>query len=225
MDPRGADLVQALSELWGIKITHQTVDGLSSILTGMEADRFQLAFGPIGDFKTRQVGNDFIDYVQEYVVFAVKAGNPKGIVDLDTACGNKIAVQAGGSAERVIKAQADTCAKSGKPAIEVMSFKDQPQSILSVQSGRADAFFSSQAPLTYFVKESNGALELAATGKPNGFDILYQGAVVKKGSELGPLVKDSLQVLFDNGTYDAIMAKWGLTGNKIKAPGMNMAVS
>lgn len=66
---------------------------------------------------------------------------------------------------------------------------------------------------------------MAATGKPNGFDILYQGAVVKKGSELGPLVKDSLQVLFDNGTYDAIMAKWGLTGNKIKAPGMNVAVS
>ena len=50
-----------------------------------------------------------------------------------------------------------------RPAVQVESYKDQPTSILSVQSGRADAFFSSEAPLTYFVKQSGGALELAGT--------------------------------------------------------------
>lgn len=225
-EPTGAsaDLMKAVGELWGVKVEHQTVDGLSSILTGLSADRYQLAFGPIGDFKSRQAQNDFIDYVQEFVVFAVQSGNPKQITGLDTTCGTKIAVQAGGSAEKVIKDQATKCDQQGKP-LEVQSYKDQPQSILAVQSGRADAFFSSQAPLTYFVKEAGGKLELAGTGQANGFDKLYQGAVVKKDSELGPVLQDSLQVLYDNGTYETIMKKWGLEGNMIDKPGKNLAVS
>ena len=61
--------------------------------------------GPVGDFKSRQEANDFVDWVQEYVVFAVHKGNPKKINSLDDACGARIAVQAGGSAEKVIKAR------------------------------------------------------------------------------------------------------------------------
>src|SRR5699024_1874878 len=140
-------------------------------------------------------------------------------------CGNKIAVQAGGSAEKVLKDQSKKCTADGDEAVEVMSFKDQPQSILAVQSGRADAFFSSQAPLTYFVQESKGQLELAGTDSDNGFETLYQGAVVPKDSELGEVLEDSLQELFDNGTYAAIMKKWNLEANMIDKPGVNEAVS
>jgi polar amino acid transport system substrate-binding protein len=226
-DNKGAstDLLKALSELWDVKIEDKTVDGLSSVLTGISADRYQMGFGPIGDFKDRQDSNDFVDYVQEFVVFAVEKGNPKEITDLDSTCGTKIAVQAGGSAEKVIKDQAQKCVDDGEDKVEVMSFKDQPQSILAVQSGRADAFFSSQAPLTYFVEESKGKLELAGTGQDNGFDTLYQGAVVKKDSDLGPVLKDSLQELFDNGTYEQIMKKWNLKDNMIDKPDFNLAVS
>lgn len=220
-----ADLMTAMGELWGVEVEHETVDGLSSVLTGLSSERYQLAFGPIGDFKDRQASNDFVDYVQEFVVFAVPKGNPNKIDGIETTCGLKIAVQAGGSAEKVIKDQAKKCKADGKDPIKVMSFKDQPQSILSVQSGRADAFFSSQAPLTYFVKESNGKLELAGTGKANGFDTLYQGAVVNKGSEMGPVVEESLKVLFENGTYEKIMKKWDLQDNMIDAPGKNLGVS
>jgi len=219
------DLLNALGELWGVEVEEQTVDGLSSILTGISADRYDMGFGPIGDFKERQENIDFVDFVQEFVVFAVEAGNPESITDLESTCGKKVSVQAGGSAEKVIKEQSDACTEAGEDAIEVMSFKDQPQSILAVQSGRAHAFFSSQAPLTYFVEESGGALELAGTGQANGFDTLYQGAVVEKDSDLGPLLQDSLQELFDNGVYEAIMNKWNLADNMIDETGMNMAVS
>src|SRR5699024_1821946 len=215
------DLLNALGELWGVEVEEQTVDGLSSILTGISADRYDMGFGPIGDFKERQENIDFVDFVQEFVVFAVEAGNPESITDLESTCGKKVSVQAGGSAEKVIKEQSDACTEAGEDAIEVMSFKDQPQSILAVQSGRAHAFFSSQAPLTYFVQESKGQLELAGTDSDNGFETLYQGAVVPKDSELGEVLEDSLQELFDNGTYAAIMKKWNLEANMIDKPGVN----
>jgi polar amino acid transport system substrate-binding protein len=219
------DLTEAVGQLLGVKIEHATVGGLPALLTGVNSGRYQFAFGPVGDFKSREEANDFVDWVQEFVVFAVQKGNPKGITSLDTACGNRIAVMAGGSAERVIQVQAEKCKADGKEPIVVQSYTDQPSSILSVRSKRAEAFFSSQAPLTYFVSQANGQLELTGVGQKNGFENLYQGAVVPKGSPLGPLLLDAIKMLMDNGTYAAIMKKWGLENNMIKEPGINLGGS
>lgn len=223
MTGASADLSEAIGQILGIKIEHASVSGLSALLSGIKSGRYQFAMGPVGDFKSRQEANDFVDYVREYVVFAVQKGNPKGINSLDEACGNRIAVMSGGSAERVIKAQAEKCAAEGKPALEVQSFTDQPTSILAVRSKRSDAFFSSQAPLTYFVQQAGGELELAAVGKANGFQDLYQGAVVSKGSPLGEVLLGAMKELVANGTYDVIMKKWGLQNNMISDPGINLA--
>jgi polar amino acid transport system substrate-binding protein len=218
-----AELTDAVGQLLGLKIRHESVSGFAGILTGIKSGRYQMASGPAGDFPDREASNDFVDFVQEYVVFAVQAGNPTGIKTLADTCGTQISVMAAGSAERVLKAQADECAKAGKPKLEVQSYPDQPTSILAVRSHRADAFFSSQAPLTYFVGQAKGQLELAGVGQPNGFENLYQGSIVAKGSPLGGVLLAAYQKLFDNGTYAIIMKRWGLEANMIKAPGMNLA--
>ncbi|EWT04781.1 amino acid ABC transporter [Intrasporangium chromatireducens Q5-1] len=219
-----ADLADALGQVLGVKIEHTTIDGLASVLSGMQANRYDLDLGPVGDFPERQKQATFVDWVKEYVVFAVEKGNPKKIDGLDTTCGTRIAVQAAGSAEKVIKTQSQKCVSEGKPAIDVQSYKDQPSSILAVQSHRADAFFSSQAPLTYFVQQSNGKLELAGQGKANGFNDLFQGAVVPKDSPLAEVLLEGIKSLHENGTYDSIMKKWGLEKNVLATPGINMGV-
>ncbi|MBM9594936.1 ABC transporter substrate-binding protein [Roseitranquillus sediminis] len=218
-----ADIAHALSEILGVEIRHASVAGLPALLSGIGSNRFEFAMGPVGDFQSRQEANDFVDWVQEFVVFAVQSGNPLGIEGLDTACGARVAVQAGGSAERVITEQAQKCVDEGREPIEVQSYADQPTSILAVRSDRADAFFSSQAPLTYFVQQSDGQLELAGVGKSNGFQDLYQGAVVSKDSPLGPVLLAGLQELHENGTYEAIMTKWGLENNMLAEPGINLS--
>jgi polar amino acid transport system substrate-binding protein len=215
------DISDAIGQLLGVEIDHASVAGLPALLSGIDSGRYQFAMGPVGDYPDRQKSNDFVDWVREYVVFAVQKGNPADITSLDTACGKRIAVMSGGSAEKVIKEQSQKCTDGGKPAVEVQSFTDQPSSILAVRSKRSDAFFSSQAPLTYFVQQANGQLELAAVGKPNGFKDIYQGAVVPKGSPLGEVLRDSFKILMDNGTYAAIMKKWGLENNMIDKPGIN----
>jgi polar amino acid transport system substrate-binding protein len=223
MTGASADMAEAIGQLLGVTVSHETVSGFPALLSGIKSGRYQFAMGPVGDFKTREEANDFVDWVQEYVVFAVQKGNPKKIDSLDAACGSRIAVMAGGSAERVIKTQAEKCQSEGKPKLEVQSYTDQPTSILSVRSKRADAFFSSQAPLTYFVQQSDGELELAGVGKSNGFEDLFQGAVVTKGSPLSEVLLAAIKELMKNGTYAAIMKKWGLENNMISEPGINLA--
>ncbi len=223
MSGASADLTEALAQLLGIKIEHATVSGLSGVLAGIKSGRYQLAIGPIGDYPERQQKNDFIDFVQEFVVFAVQKGNPLQINDLESTCGKRIAVMAGGSAEQVIRRQSDVCTGAGKPAVVIQSFADQPSSILAVRSKRSDAFFSSQAPLVWFVDQANGQLELTGQGKKNGFGDIFQGTVVPKDAALGKVVLAGYQKLFANGTYAAIMKKWKLEGNALTAPGINLA--
>lgn len=222
LDGATKDIGEAIGQILGVTIEHTTVDGLASVLGGMDAGRYDLDLGPVGDYPERHAQATFIDWVQEFVSFAVQEGNPKGIDGLETTCGAKIAVQAGGSAERVINEQSATCVADGEEPVEVQSYKDQPSSILAVQSNRADAFFSSQAPLTYFVKQSNGALELAGTGKSNGFEDILQGALVPAGSPLADVMLGAFEVLFESGKYEEILTAYGLEGNMIDAPGLNL---
>ncbi|MBU9477046.1 ABC transporter substrate-binding protein [Burkholderia multivorans] len=223
LDGAAADLAEALGQLLGIKIHHETVSGLSGALSGIRGGRYQIDMGPIGDFPERQTSNDFVDYVQEFVAFAVSSGNPLRINSLDDTCGKRIAVMSAGSAEKVIKQQSVRCTQVGKPEVQVQSYTDQPSSLLAVRSRRADAFFSSQAPLTWLAAKTNGAVTLAGTGAKNGFPDLFQGMVLPKGSPLTGVMRDALQKLFDNGTYARIMKKWGLEGNMLKAPGVNLS--
>ncbi len=218
-----ADLWEAIGGLLGLKIRHETVSGLAAVLAGIKSGRYQLAAGPVGDYPEREPANDFVDWVQEFVVFAVQKGNPTHIGSIADTCGQRVSVMAAGSAEKVIKQQSEECVKAGKPAVEVQSFTDQATSILAVRSRRADAFFSSQAPLVYFVSQTNGQLTLAGTGQKNGFEDIFQGTVVPKDSALGAVVLDAFKILFANGTYAKIMKKWGLEGNMLQAPGLNLA--
>lgn len=215
------DLSEAIGQLLGVKIEHVTVAGLPALLSGINAGRFQFAMGPVGDYPDRRGGVDFVDWAREYVVFAVEKGNPKGIKSLETTCGTRVSAMAGGSAEKVIKEYSTKCVEQGKKPVEVQSYTDQPGSILAVRSKRADAFFSSQAPLTYFVQQSNGQLELTGMGLSNGFKDIYQGAVVPKNSPLGEVLRDAFNILIANGTYGTLMKKWGLENNLIKQAGIN----
>ena len=223
MDGASADLTVALGQLLGVKIEHATVSGLSGVLAGINSGRYQMAIGPIGDYPDRQQKVDFIDYVQEFVVFGVQKGNPAHINGLADTCGKRIAVMAAGSAEQVIRKQSAACEAAGKPAVVVQSFTDQPSSILAVRSKRSDGFFSSQAPLTYFIEQAQGQLQLSGQGQKNGFGDIFQGTVVPKGSPLGEVVLDAYKELFANGTYAAIMKKWQLDGNMLPQPGRNLA--
>jgi polar amino acid transport system substrate-binding protein len=218
-----ADMFTAIGQLIGVPVTHVNTGGLPSELAGIQAGRYDFAEGPVGDFTTREGTETFVDWVREHVVFAVPKGNPDHVNSLADICGLRIAVEAGGSAETVVRTQSATCVKLGKKAVDVESYQDQPTAVLAVRSGRADAYFSSEAPLTYFVQQSGGQLQVAGTGSANGFAALFQGAVVPKNSPLAKVLLQAVQKLIADGTYAKIMAKYGLDRNELATPGINLA--
>jgi len=219
-----SDMMAAVAAILGVQLERNAVPGLPEIVPGIQAKRFDFALGPIGDSVAAEKNVDFVDWVKERVVFVVPNGNPKGLSNLDTTCGLKIGVIAGGSAGPILQAQSPKCEAAGKAPIEVQEYQQQPQAVLAVQSGRADAYFASRALLTYFVQQSSGGLQLAAEDETNGYpDTFYQGAVFPKGAEqLRDTILKAFEALKANGAYDAILSKWDLDYMSLDEFGINL---
>ncbi len=190
---------------------------------GVNSGRYQFAFGPVGDFKSREEANDFVDWVQEYRRLCRAQGqserhNLAGDCLRTAHCRRWLADRRRRSSRSRPKSARPTARRRSR-------FNPSPTSrALSWPSGPSARMHSSppRLPSPILCQQSNGQLELTGVGQKNGFEDLYQGAVVPKGSPLGPVLHDGMKVLMDNGTYAAIMKKWGLENNMIKEPGINL---
>jgi polar amino acid transport system substrate-binding protein len=215
------DVADALGQILGVKIEHEMVDGLPSLLTGMQAGHFDLAIGPIGDYPDRHAQATFVDWVREVMAFAVPSGNPEGINELDSVCGKRVAVQAGTAAEGIMQDQSVKCKSAGESAIEVQAYKDQATASLTVQSGRSDAFFAGHAPVAHFVAQHELEIVVPET-QPKDFENIIQAAVVPVGSPLKEPLFGAFKILFETGRYAEIMQGYGLEENMIEEPGVNL---
>ncbi|MET7337591.1 ABC transporter substrate-binding protein [Nonomuraea sp. NPDC005650] len=225
LEGASVDLAEALSGLLGVKVKTEIVPAFSQAITGIQSGRYDFGLGPYADNADTAKSFDFVDWIQEFVVFAVPKGNPAKIDSLESTCGHSIGVLGGGSAETVIQKYSATCVSSGKSPVKVQSFQDVNGAILAVQSKRIEAYFSSQASLTYFMGKTGGALELAGTGKANGFDKLRQGSFFPKNSKLTDVLLDSLKKLQSDGTLSKIMGRWNLSGNELPDIGVNLGTA
>lgn len=219
----GAEMMQAVAKVMGVNVKFVAIPDISGAIASISSKRYAFAFAPYGDSvggPNERPGVEFVDVVQEVVPFLVKAGNPKGVSSLNTLCGIKLAAQVNGGAYEKAVDQAKKCRKQGKD-LQIVGVTGTPNGILAVRSGRADAFFSSGAALFYAAKSSKGQLEVAGADHDNGYAGLFQGAVLPKGSPLTQPLLKSFQKLFDNGTYDKIMKKWGLEREIMDKPAVN----
>lgn len=221
----GAELMQALGQVMGVKVNHVAIPDISAAVASVSSKRYAFAFAPYGDSvggENERPGVEFVDVVQEVVPFLVEKGNPKKVNGLDELCGIKLAAQVnGGAYERAVE-QAKKCKSKGKPKLDIVGVTGVPNGILAVRSKRADAFFSSGAPLFHAEAQSGGKLEVVGEEAANGFDGLFQGAVLPKDSELTQPVLKGFEKLFADGTYERIMKKAGLEREILDKPGVNL---
>lgn len=198
------DLTNALGAALGVKIEY-TTGTFDSLIPSITADRADLGVGSIGDLKARQEQVDFVDYVKAGIAMAVLPGNPKKISDLDSLCGNRIAVLRGTFQEDELNGQKAKCEAAGS-SLEIQTFGDTNAAVMALRTDRVDAWSGDSAPVGYAVAQSKGAIELA----PGVRAIAVLGyAVGKDNKPLAEAMRAGLQALIDNGTYSEIFAKWG----------------
>jgi polar amino acid transport system substrate-binding protein len=209
-----ADYAAELSKMLGVEFKLEN-GSFDSLITGVDAGRYDAILSGMTDNKDRQAKVDFVDYQKSGFAILVKKGNAMKIVKPEDLCGHKVGLQTATSQIDFVKA-----IKCDKP-IEVSEFPTEDEARLAVSSGRVDADVADLPPMADFLKNSPNGKDFEISSTEQYETGLLGMAVSKKLPELRDAVQKATNELMKNGTYDKLLAKWGLEATKITESTVN----
>ena len=217
MDP---DLAQALAKVMGLKfkVVNASFD---TIIPGLASGKYGLGMSSFTDTKEREKVVDFVTYYSAGTSFYVKAQGGPTINTLADLCGHSVGVERGTIQADDSTAQNTKCKQAGKSGVKVLVFPDQNAANLAISSGRAQVGMADSPVAAYIVKQSDGQFKL--TGE--SYNTAPYGIAIPKGNGMAKPVRDALKLLISDGTYKAILTKWGLLSGAITNPQINGATS
>ena len=210
------DLGAALGKVLGVKVVF-TNTGFDGIIPALSAGRYDMAMSAMTDNTDREKTVDFVDYFSAGTSFMVKKGGPT-INTLADICGHKVAVEKGTTQLDDATAQAKKCSKPDT----VLPFPDQSGANLALSSGRADIVMADSPVNAYAAQQSKGAFMIV--GQTYG-TAPYGIAIPKKSTQLRDAVKAALQKIIDDGSYKAVLTKWGVESGAVTKANVNGAAS
>ncbi|HXX38645.1 MAG TPA: ABC transporter substrate-binding protein [bacterium] len=215
-----ADLAHAIGAVLGLKAQMTNVS-FDEIIPGLAAKKYDIAMSSIGDTKKREEVVDFVTYYWNGTGIAVPTGNPKHL-STDNLCGARVGVERGTLQQTsMLPADASACQARGKPAPIAEAFKDANETLLALASGRVDAVLADAVTLDYAASKSSSKFAVAGPIRRNPSP---GGVAIPKGSGLADPIHRAIAKLMANGTYKAIVNKWGLHSIAIDSSAINGAL-
>jgi len=211
------DLFKAVAAKLGLEAEFQSA-AFGDIIPGVtQSGKYEVGVSSFTINDERKNQALMISYFNAGTQWATKAGNPAG-VNIDDACGKKIAVQKDTVQVDDITARSKKCTDAGKPAITIEPYPGQDQATAAVVSGKDDAMLADSPVGAYAVKQSNGQLELLG----DIYDSAPYGYVVAKDQQaFAEAIRDALKALIADGMYRQILEKWGVEAGAITDPAIN----
>ncbi|MEO9248321.1 ABC transporter substrate-binding protein [Citricoccus nitrophenolicus] len=213
------ELLRAAAQVLDTKAQFQE-GTFDAMVPGLEAQRYD-AIASVADFVERQNHIDFIDYLRNGTAIVAGPDFEQNEITLDDICGMSVGYARGTSQQASLEAAAADCINAGEPEPSLNGYSDAAAGILSVRSGEADGFWGDYPQMAYNVKKS-----------PDSFKIIYEEhesilgiGIHKDNPDLRDALRAALLHLVEDGTYDAILAKWGLEESAVPDLPINSDIS
>jgi polar amino acid transport system substrate-binding protein len=201
------DLMYAIAKTLKITVKENNVT-FESILLGIDDGRYQIGNSSFTDEKSREKQVNFVDYFQAGEGVYAKSAATAKFTGLKSFCGYSVAVEIQTTEQSDAQKTAKSC-PSTKP-LTVLSYPTQTEADLSVSSGHATFGFLDSQVAGYVVSQSKGAFKLV--GK--AIEVAPYGIATPKtpnGKQLAVAIQAAVKTLIANGTYGAILKKYGVT--------------
>ena len=206
------DLGDAIAKKLGLTADFQE-SKFDAILPAL-GSRYEIGMSSFTDNPEREKVVDFVTYYSAGTQWASKDPN----FDPDNACGKKVAVQTG-----TVQDTDDLPARQKKCAgnqIQVQRYDAQDEATNAVVLGKADAVLADSPVMAGAVKKVGGGLQLVG----DVYDSAPYGiAIPKTAGTTKDAVLGAVKALIADGTYKAILDKWGVSGGAITDPVINGA--
>jgi polar amino acid transport system substrate-binding protein len=214
----GIELSDAIALKLGLTAEYK-VANFDTIIPSIIGGKMDIGESSFTDNLKREEQVDFVNYYTAGIQWASAAGTT---VDPNNACGLKVAVQATTYEDTdEVPAKSAACVTAGKAPIDKLKFDTQDSATNATVLGQADAF-SADSPVTlYAIAKTGGKLQTA--GKT--FEVSPYGLAVAKDSALATAVQAALQSMVDDGSYAAILDKWGVADGGLSTITINAAAN
>jgi polar amino acid transport system substrate-binding protein len=205
------DLMYAVAKTLNIKVKENNVT-FDSILLGIGDGRYQIGNSSFTDEKSREKQANFVDYFQAGEGVYAKSSSTVKFTGLKSFCGFSVAVEIQTTEQSDAQKTAKACSSSKK--LTVLSYPTQTEADLSVSSGHATFGFLDSQVAGYVVSQSKGVFKLV--GK--AIEVAPYGVATPKsanGKQLAVAIQAAIKTLIANGTYGAILKKYGVTAGAL----------
>jgi len=210
------DLATAVAQKLGLTAEFQN-SAFPGIIPGIDGGKYELGISSFSVNPERVQTVDMVSYFVAGTSIGVKSGNPENISP-DDLCGKAVGVQAGTVQVDDVAARNQKCLDEGKPAIQVTELQAQTDVTLALTANRIVAMLADSPVVDYAAKTTEGAIEVI--GAP--YDTAPYGIVLGKNqTEFAQAVQGAVQALIDDGTYQAILDKYGVAGGAIPTSEIN----
>jgi polar amino acid transport system substrate-binding protein len=137
-----------------------------TIIPGLQADRYDIAFGQIGITNARMKLIDQVSTGLSNQAFVAPADSKLAINTLDDLCGVSIGISRGTRQQDFAEKQTAKCTESGKEPIDIQLYDGASKANLAMTSGRVDVSWSGSTGQNYYVKMSNGKAKVVGQNSP-----------------------------------------------------------
>src|SRR4051794_33650669 len=212
------DLANELAKRLGVKIVWSETP-FAELIPSLQTKRADFIISGISDRSSRREAADFIDYLTTGPQFFVLTENEaKSPSDL---CGKKVGTTRSTSFPvEIEKWSKQHCEANGKPAVQYVPGENSIDVRNQLKQGRIDAAVQGSETLPYAQSQEPGKYRVIGAQLSTG----YQGIMFRKDDlALREVATEKLTAMIADGSYKAILDKWGLGANAVAQPMLNAA--
>lgn len=212
------DIGEALGKRLGLTLKWEEI-GFEQQLNSLATGRVDMIMSGMFDLPSRRETLDFVNYLTSGAQFYTRADRAAEIKSESDLCGKSV-----GSSRRttfpaeIAKWSAAHCEAAGKPAIKIVGTEGSADARTQLRQGRIDAAAQGSETVPYMLQTEPNTF--ITVGKPFT-EALLGMAFTKKDAALRDGIAGALKDIMADGTYKAILAKWGMEANAIPVPMVN----
>ena len=210
LDP---DVMRAVATTLGIKYRENDVP-FNNIIVGVRTNRYQVGASSFPDTKALETSVNFVDYFQGGEAFYAPANASVTFKSLASLCGLTVGVVRGTVEQSEADGEVAKCPASA--VLSVIDFASDDALNQAVVAGQVAGGFIDSQEAGFLVATSKGSLKLVG----NSIDVTPFGLATAEsgtGVELARALRAALKTLIENGTYEAILTKWGAAAGALPA--------
>lgn len=200
------ELAAAVAQEMGVEL-EVTRMPFPSMIPGLAADRFRIAWETFSPTEERLAQVDFVMFLKSGLVVSTTPDKKDGFTGDHPLCGKRIGVIGGTVSDFLIDKMVEECAAQGLEVLDKKVFLEGKDVIQAALSDRIDGKMDDATASGYFEVTSGGQMVVL----PGLYDEAPLGIAVTKGdTDTAVMLETGLNVLIANGTYQAVMEKYGL---------------